>query len=95
MTDGRRAVEDKMHFILECPLYTTERSELFAKLRLESEFADKDLQMRRVMNPTSFEGWKFLIKFINKCDEKRQSKLLMKAPGGASRMKAFLRFLLS
>jgi len=29
--------------------------------------------MRRVMNPTSFEGWKFIIKFINKCDEKRQS----------------------
>jgi hypothetical protein len=77
VTDGRRAVEDEMHFILECPLYTTERKELFAKLRLESEFSDKDLQMRRVMNPTSFEGWKFLIKFINKCDEKRQSKLLI------------------
>ena len=29
------------------------------------------------MNPTYFEGWKDLIKFINKCDEKRRSRLLM------------------
>ena len=77
VTDGRRAVEDELHFILECPLYTTEREELFAKLRLESEFADKDLQMKRVMNPTSFEGWKYLIKFTNKCDEKRKIKMLI------------------
>ena len=75
MTDGRRAVEDEMHFVLECPLYTTERKELLAKPRLESEFADKDLQMRRVMNPESFEGWTYLLKFINKCDNNRQLKL--------------------
>lgn len=77
VTNGRKAVEDELHFILECPLYTAERKELFAKLRLESEFDDKDLQMRRVMNPTSVEGWKYLVKFINKCDEKRKCKLLM------------------
>lgn len=69
--DSRRAVEDELHFMIECPLYNNERKELFTKLRVEPECMDKDLQMRIIMNPTSFEGWKYLIKFIKKCDAKR------------------------
>ena len=75
VVDGRRIVEDEMHFMLECPLYSEDRKLLFEKLGIESELVDKDLSMRRVMNPESFEGWKYLIKFIKKCDDNRQLKL--------------------
>ncbi len=73
--DGRRVVEDEMHFMLECPLYSEDRKILFEKLRIESALVDKDLSMRRVMNPESFEGWKYHINFIKKCDNNRQLKL--------------------
>ena len=53
------------------------RKEITFCYNIESEFAGKDLQMRRVINPTSFEGWKYLVKFINECDEKRKSQVLM------------------
>ena len=56
VVDGRRIVEDEMHFMLECPLYSEDRKLLFEKLAIESELVDKDLSMRRVMNPESFEG---------------------------------------
>jgi Trp operon repressor len=74
VVDGRRVVEDEMHVLLECPLYSADRKLLFQKLRIESELVDKDLSMRKVMNPESFEGWKYLIKFIKKCDETRKLK---------------------
>ena len=66
VVDGRRVVEDEMHFMLECPLYSEDRKILFEKLRIESELVDKDLSMRRVMNPEFFEGWKYLQKKYKK-----------------------------
>ncbi len=62
VVDGRRVVKDEMHFMLGCPLYSEDGKLLFEELRIESELVDKDLSMRRVMNPESFEGWKYLIK---------------------------------
>ena len=75
VVDGRRIVEDEMHFMLECPLYSEDRKLFFEKLGIEPGLVDKDLSMRRVVNPDSFEGWKYLIKFIKKCDDNRQLKL--------------------
>ena len=69
--DGRRVIEDEMHFMLECPLYAEDRVIMFEKLKIEPELVDKDSSMKLVMNPTSFEGWKYLIHFIKKCDKKR------------------------
>ncbi len=43
-----------------------DRKLLFEKLIIESELVDKDLSMRRVMNPESSEGWKYLNKNIKK-----------------------------
>ncbi len=60
VVDGRRVIEDEMHFMFACPLYSEDKKFLFEKLRIESELVDKDLSMRRVMNPESFEGWKYL-----------------------------------
>ena len=75
VVDGRRAIEDEMHFMLECPLYAEDRNIMFEKLKIEPELVDKDSSMRLVMNPSSFEGWKYLIHFIKKCEKKRTIKL--------------------
>ena len=71
VVDGRRVVEDEMHFMLECPLYSEDRKLLFEKLDIDQESVDKDSNMRLVMNPDTFEGWKYLVKFINKYDKNR------------------------
>ncbi len=63
---GRSVVEDEMHFMLECPLYSEDRKLLFEKLRTASESLDKGSIVRRVMNPESFEGWKYLINTFKK-----------------------------
>ena len=63
VVDGRRVVEDEMRFMLECPLYSEDRKLIFEILRIESELVDKDLSMRKVMNPEPFEGWEYLITF--------------------------------
>ena len=71
VVDNRRVVEDEMHFILECPLYAEDRKIFFEKMNIESELVDKNSSMRLVMNPDSFEGWKYLIHFVKKCDNNR------------------------
>lgn len=75
MIDGRRVVEDEMHFMLECPLYSEDRKLVFDKLKINPELLNKNSCMRALMNPDSFEGWKFLTKFIRSCDSKRKIKL--------------------
>ena len=64
VVDGRRVVEDEMHFILECPLYAVDRKTSFEKMKIEPELVDINSSMKLVMNPDSFEGWKYLIQFI-------------------------------
>ncbi len=56
VVDGRRVVEDEMHFMLECPWYSEDRKLVFEKRRFEFELVNEDLSMRRVMSPESFEG---------------------------------------
>jgi hypothetical protein len=73
--DGERAVEDEMHFMLECPLFSQERKTLFEKLRIEYDPNEKASCMRNIMNPESSKGWNYLLKYINKCDEKRKVEL--------------------
>ena len=64
VVDGRRVVEDEMHFILEWPLYAEDWKTFFEKMNIEPELVDKNSNMKLVMNPDSFEGWKYLIQFI-------------------------------
>ena len=75
VVSGRKVLEDEMHFILECPLYSIDRIELYDKLSIKPDTNTTDSLMRHVMNPSSFDGWKYLVKFINKCDKKRKIKL--------------------
>ncbi len=56
LVDGIRVVEDEMRFMLECPLYSEDRKLLFEKVINESGLVDKNLSMRRFLNPESFEG---------------------------------------
>ncbi len=42
VVDGRRVVEDELHFMFECPLYSENRKLLFEKPRIESELVEKD-----------------------------------------------------
>ena len=44
-------------------------------VNIEPELVDKNSSMKLVMNPDSFEGWKYLIKCIKKCDNNRTIKL--------------------
>ena len=60
MVDGRRAVEDEMHFILECPLHSEDRKLIFDQLKIDRESYSQNFCMRALMNPDSFEGWKLL-----------------------------------
>jgi hypothetical protein len=71
VAEGRRVVEVEMHFMLECPLFSEDRKLLFEKPIIESELVDRDLSMRRFMNPEPYEGWKYLITFIKKCNGNR------------------------
>ena len=75
VVSGRKVLEDEMHFILECPLYSIDRIELYDKLRIKPDINTTDSLMRHVMNPSSFAVLKYLVKFINKCDKKRKIKL--------------------
>ncbi len=58
VVDGIRVVEDDLHFMLECPLYSEDMKLLFEKLRIESDLVDKDLSMRRscILNPLKDEN---------------------------------------
>ena len=73
--DGARAVDDEMHFILECPLFSQERKMLFEKLQIEYDPNEKASCMRSIMNPESAKVWNYLLKYINKCDEKCKVEL--------------------
>ena len=72
---GRRVVEDEIHFILECPLYAEDIQNIFEKMNIEPELVDKNSSMKLVTNPDSFAGWKYLIQFIEKCDNNHTIKL--------------------
>ena len=37
VVSGRKALEDEMHFILECPLYSIDRIEIYDKLRIKPD----------------------------------------------------------
>ena len=52
-----------MHLISECPVYAEDRKHSFEKMKIEPELVDKNSSMNLVMNPGSFEGWKYLIQF--------------------------------
>ncbi len=55
MIDGRRAVVDEMHFMLESPLYRyyEDRKLVFDKLKIDPELLNKNSCMRALMNPDS------------------------------------------
>ena len=73
ISSNLRVVEDELHFILECPLYNSERAALFSHIELNLLNMDKEELMLHIMNPTSFAGWRHLIKYINACEVKRST----------------------
>jgi hypothetical protein len=59
--DGRRGLEDAMPCMLACPLYFQDRKLLFKTMRIAPELISQDSSTRLVVNPESFEGWKYLV----------------------------------
>ena len=66
-----KVVEDELHFMLECPLFTSEREILLNQLKLDPLKMDKLDLRRHTMNPSSLAGRKSLIEYINMCNNKR------------------------
>jgi len=75
-SNKQKVVEDELHFMLECPLFTSEREILLNQLKLDPLKMDKLDLMRHTMNPSSIAGWKSLIKYINMCNNKRTSFIM-------------------
>ena len=66
---------DELHFMLECPLFTSEREILLNQLKLDPLRMDKLDLMRHTMKPSSLAGWKSWIEYINMCNNKRTSEM--------------------
>ena len=74
-------VEDEMHMMMECPMYSQYRTELYTKLGYDQGTNVTDANMKELCNGRRRNGWqaaehwKAIASYIGKCYNMRESVL--------------------